>query len=94
MVGSGNCEMPCARMHCDTWSILAIACGDGDPGPVPPPGSRCLHDLWADWNAGDCGLTPELLPIDNRMAPPEEIGSGKFDTPCARMQAENASASE
>lgn len=42
---------------------------------------RLEHLLWADWNAGDCGLIP--API---WTPPPGPGSGKFGTPCERMQ--------
>jgi hypothetical protein len=81
-------------MHSDTWSICAIACGDAAPAPGPPPGSRCLQDAWADWNAGACGLTPEFAPITSWTPPPDLLGSGKFGAPWARMQAENASVCE
>jgi hypothetical protein len=39
-------------------------------------------------NAGENGLTPELGLI---WTPPPELGSGKFGTPCDRMQLANAS---
>jgi len=39
-------------------------------------------------------LTPEFPPIESWTPRPEEIGSGKFDTPWARMHLENASACE
>jgi hypothetical protein len=78
-------------MHSDTWCSRAITCGDGGPDTAPPPGSRCLQDLWANWNAGALVLTPEFAAIESA---PEELGSGKFDTPWARMQPENATLRE
>jgi hypothetical protein len=54
--------------------------------PGPPPGSNFEHAFCADWNAGDWGLIPELELI---WIPPPALGSGKFETPCARMQSEN-----
>ena len=46
-------------MHSESWSIWALACAEGCPLPGPPPGNSLRQLDWADWNAGDCGLTPE-----------------------------------
>ena len=81
--------MPCRRMHSEIWSSRACACADGAPEPGPPAGSRCLHDVWADWNAGE--LISELEPRGWTLGPPA-FGSGKFGTPWERMQLANASA--
>jgi len=83
--------MPCRRIHSEIWSNWACACRDGGPEPGPPPGSRCLQEVWADWNAGDCSLTPEFAPRI-WMLLPWTFGSGKFDTPCERMHLANANA--
>ena len=61
---------------------LSLICG-GRPLLGPPP-----HAFWADWNAGENGLIPELGLI---ASSPVDDGSGKFVTPCARMQVENLS---
>jgi hypothetical protein len=45
------------------------------------------HALWADRNAGACGLSPEAGVI--LTSPSLGFGSGKFGTPCERMQSEN-----
>jgi len=72
--------MPCRRMHCEICSSWACACADGGREPGPPPGNRCLQEVWADWNAGDCGLIPESEPRI-WMPWPLTFGSGKVDTP-------------
>src|ERR1700683_5136381 len=59
------------------------------PGPPLPP-SRPQSSC-ADLNAGDCGS----IPVPSRFTPPPPAdGSGKFGTPCARMQRASASAPE
>jgi hypothetical protein len=85
-VGSGKLGTPCLRMHC----ALVIAAsfwlsGSGNPSLLPP-GSSFLHDCWADWNAGDC-----LSRLEGLKGSPFAGGSGKFGTPCDRMQVENLS---
>jgi hypothetical protein len=83
--------MPCWRMHCERRSICALSCALGCAEPGPPPGSRCLQDVWADWNAGDRTLTPEFAPRIWILLP-VTCGSGKSDTPCERMHLANATA--
>ena len=68
-------------MHRASSSILTLSASDAGAGPPPGPGSRVEHLFWADWNAGACGLIP--API---WTPPPGPGSGKFGTPCERMQ--------
>jgi hypothetical protein len=91
LVGSGKPEMPCARMHSETLSSCALACAAAAGELAPAPGRMCWQAFWADWNAGALPVAP-LIWI--RVPPPEVLGSGKFDTPCARMQFEYASAWE
>jgi hypothetical protein len=85
VVGSGNVDKPCLRMHSASLSISSLRLSDPTLGG-PPPGSSFEHAFWADWNAGDWGLIPELELI---WIPPPEPGSGKFGTPCERMQSAN-----
>jgi hypothetical protein len=59
---------------------------DTGPRGGPPPGKRLEHAFWASWNAGDWGSIPELELI---WIPPPALGSGKFGTPCERMQSAN-----
>ena len=50
------------------------------------------HAAWADLNAGELGSMP-LPGVRRSSAPlPENVGSGKLDTPCERMHCENWSA--
>jgi hypothetical protein len=86
VVGSGKPEIPCLRIHADTSSIRARACGDEASGPGAPFGSRRWHERNADWNAGDSMVLGEPI----RTALPLTFGSGKLDTPCERMHLENA----
>jgi hypothetical protein len=86
LVGSGNSEIPCLRIHTDTLRILASACGDEASGPGGPFGSRRWHECAADWNAGDCTMLGEPI----RTVWPLTFGSGKFGTPWERMHLENA----
>jgi hypothetical protein len=85
VLGSGNPEIPCLRIHADTSSICACACGDC-PEPGGPFGSRRWHECAADWNAGDCKVAAEPI----RICWPLTFGSGKFGTPCQRMHLANA----
>jgi hypothetical protein len=80
--GSGNVVSPRARMHSASLTSSCLRASDPCPLPGPPPGSKFWHALWADWNAGDCGLIPEPAVI--WIPPPEPLGSGKFGTPCER----------
>jgi hypothetical protein len=74
-------------MHSEVASIVLTSWAEGFRfRPGPPPGSSVLQADWADWNAGDWGLTPEPAVI---WTPPPDPGSGKFGTPCARMQSAN-----
>ena len=61
---------------------FAICAGVG----WPPLGKSFWQTLRADWNAGELGSMPipEWIVIT-----PWPFGSGKFGTPCLRMQAEN-----
>jgi hypothetical protein len=86
VLGSGNPEIPCLRIHADTVSIRACACPDGGSGPGGPFGSRRWQECAADWNAGDWMVLGEPI----RTAWPLTFGSGKFGTPCERMHLENA----
>ena len=86
MLGSGNPEIPCLRIHADTASIRACACEDGGSEPGGPFGSRRWHACAADWNAGDSTVLCEPI----RTVWPLTVGSGKFGTPCERMHLENA----
>ena len=61
MVGSGKPEIPCLRIHADTLSIRACACGEEASGPGGPFGSRRWHECAADWNAGDCRMLGEPI---------------------------------
>ena len=86
MLGSGNPEIPCFRIHADTASIRACACEDGRSEPHQPLGSRRWHACTADWNAGDVTVLCEPI----LTVWPLTVGSGKFGTPCERMHPENA----
>ncbi len=86
VLGSGNPEIPCLRMHTDTLSIRACACEDGGSEFGGPFGSRRRQECTADWNAGDCMVLREPI----RTVWPLTFGSGKFGTPCERMHPENA----
>jgi hypothetical protein len=72
-------------MHSEVASIALMSWAEGFRfRPGPPPGNSLLQADWADWKAGDCGLIP-----GPSWMPPPEPGSGKFGTPCARMQSAN-----
>lgn len=86
VVGSGKLGTPCVRMQRARRSIASLRVSDTGPWSGPPFGISFIHVFWADWNAGDWGLIPELAPI---WTPPDEPGSGKFGTPCERMQSAN-----
>src|ERR1019366_3580109 len=86
-VGSGQFGTPCLRMP-RAWASGAMRCASGSGDPLGrPPGCSLLHVCSADTNAGACSLIPEPGP------PTGEPGSGKFGTPCERMQSANSSAS-
>jgi hypothetical protein len=88
-VGSGKPVTPCARMHSEVASICRLAASEGARlAPGPPPGRSLAHCDWAALNAGESGLIPEPWAI---LIPPPEGGSGKFGTPCERMQLAKAS---
>jgi hypothetical protein len=82
----GESVIACARMHfekatsccCTRASCAAVG------GWPKPAGSRFRHALNADLNRGERGSIPEP-----NWTVPCVPGSGKFDTPCERMQAEN-----
>jgi hypothetical protein len=59
------------------------------PTPPGPPSISDWHAFEALWNAGEFLLTP--VPV--RVSCPLFFGSGKFGTPCERMQRANFSAS-
>ena len=92
VLGSGNWEIPCWRMHCAILTSLARVCAEGcvvEPGPGgPPPGRSFWHFARAALNAGDEGLIP--APTGKRNPPPG-FGSGKLGTPLERMHLANAS---
>lgn len=84
VVGSGKVFSPCARMHWARWTSSTLtASGDGAEA-VLAASARFLHALMADWNAGDCRLTPAPAICCPTSSP--GVGSGKLGTPCARMQ--------
>jgi len=85
LVGSGNVVKPWRRMHCARCSNASLRVSDVPPLPGPPPGSKLPQLFCAAWKAGEAGLIPELELI---WMPPPELGSGKFGTPCDRMQSE------
>jgi hypothetical protein len=73
-------------MHSETLSSWAWACAEGRPESGPPPGISLPQERWADWKAGEAGLTPE--PMLWIWTPPP-LGSGNFGTPWERMQSAN-----
>lgn len=78
-------------MHFARLSIASFALADGCPADGPPFGSNLPQAFWADWKAGELGLIPELGSMLMLIWPPEDLGSGKLDTPCERMHWENLS---
>jgi hypothetical protein len=64
---------------------------------VSPRAINGMQIFWAAWNAGELGSIPLPGPPMRTLTPPPGpvpiVGSGKFDTPCARMQLDIASAS-
>jgi hypothetical protein len=77
-------------MHPAQWSSRAYACADGGSDSGRFTGSRCSQAVCAASNAGDAELIPGTLTLN---PPPFEVGSGKPDTPCERMQRANLSPS-
>jgi hypothetical protein len=69
-------------MHFDQCSSRAYACGDAGSDGTCFTGSKGLQAVSAAMNAGD----DELIPGALRVNPPLELGSGKLETPCERMQ--------
>lgn len=97
-VGSGNAGTPCVRMHW-AWAISAAFMLELTPGlPFGDRMSEMIgrHDFIAAVTTGDCMLMETgnwIAPIE--LAGPLMVapGSGKPETPWARMHSENASAS-
>lgn len=85
--GSGIFAIPCVRKHWTNnkaWAS-AFCCSAGVI--VPPFGSRWVHALSADANLAEFVSTLSLLSFPLFvMNSPELVGSGKFSTPCERMQ--------
>jgi hypothetical protein len=70
-------------MQLAQWSSRVRAAADGGSEGPRFTGASCLHALRADWKAGEDGL----IPATARLNPaPLGLGSGKLDTPWARMQ--------
>lgn len=88
LTGSGKPETPCARMHVASRSTCAFCSADASGGLVAPGGSSERQARCAALKAGAPGLNP--APVGNENPPP--TGSGKFGTPCARMQLANLTA--
>jgi hypothetical protein len=88
LFGSGKSGTPCDRMHLANVSFLARF---ADPEFADPPGRRPWHACRADWYCGEfwSTLVPEKL---NPTDPFCTVGSGKFGSPCDRMQFAYASA--
>ena len=85
-MGSGNSEIPCARMHTATLSTSTSACSE-NAGPAPLWGRSFWHFACAALNAGAEGLIPAV----EKIVPPPGCGSEKLGTPLARMHLANAS---
>jgi hypothetical protein len=77
-------------MHEAIFRSCAIVCAEGGgPGlSGPPPGMNLWHFVCAALNAGD----EAVAALAWNAKPPPGDGSGKLDTPLARMHLENASA--
>jgi hypothetical protein len=73
-------------MHFERASICCCICACWAGVGSPPFGNSFWQALRADWNVGELGSIP--IPEPNRMTP-WPFGSGKFFTPCLRIQAEN-----
>ena len=69
---------PCARRQFESRSSFACVCADGAAGGGAFTGSRCRQAVWAVLNAGEDGSIPGTFW--------KLRSSGKFDTPCERMQ--------
>src|SRR6266446_5336787 len=71
---------------------FACVCAFG----LPPLGISDLHTFWAFTNWAELGSTPVFWPFcidDVILIRPWLSGSGKFGTPCLRMQAAKAAGS-
>jgi hypothetical protein len=88
-VGSGNFGTPCARMQAENFSACSciFACSAALGGLMS---SSFWHAFSAARKVAEPGSIPMPGPI---VRPPSLFGSGKFRTPCERMQAENAAPS-
>jgi hypothetical protein len=74
-------------MHRAKFSMPLIICGTW----AWVGWSRCAQALWATWNWEL--LTPTCCEV-TLGTPPLRVGSGKFGTPCERMQWEKATGLE
>jgi hypothetical protein len=70
-------------MHTAQCTSRVNACADGGLDGACFTGSRFRHAVSAVRNAGDDALIPGT-PL--KLIPPVALGSGKFGTPCERMQ--------
>src|ERR1700739_920147 len=76
--GSGMLGYPCTRRQFESRSSFACVCADGAAGGGAFTGSRCRQAVWAVLNAGEDGSIPGTFW--------KLRSSGKFGTPCERMQ--------
>lgn len=76
--GSGMLGYPCARRQFESRSSFVCVWADGAAAGGAFTGSRCWQAVWAVLNAGEDGLSPGTSW--------KLRSSGKFDTPCDRMQ--------
>jgi hypothetical protein len=83
-VGSGKFGTPCSRMQRAFATMPACCAAEIGGGWLVPPGCWLAHACCADRNAGDCWLIPDVRSGN----PPPGAGSGKFGTPCERIQSE------
>src|SRR5262245_31253933 len=85
--GSGKSCTPCLRMHAANARACLFAAADWAGLGCPPFGSSLLQVCCAAPNVRD------LADDGSMLISPWPFGSGKFGTPCLRMQAENLRAS-
>ncbi len=81
-LGSGKAGIPCARMQ-RAFASKRFCCASVIGGGGLPCGRRRAHVASADWYAGDSGLM-----LDGKLTLPFAFRSGKFRTPCPRIQSE------